>query len=107
MTPRSPFSSGSFRAIFVAASRMTLKVPVRLTSTHRWKRVEREGPSSSFQDHARRRADACAVHGAVERVEGVDEALNALLVVHVVSGGPPRPMTARLLEQAAVCFAEA
>ena len=36
---------------------------------HRSEEVEREGPSSSFPDHARRRADARTVHGAVQRVE--------------------------------------
>ena len=108
MMPRSPFSSGSFRSDLRRGEPNDVEGSRQVDVDHRSEEVERERPVIVPSDHARRRAYACAVHGAVERVERVDEALDAVLLRYVGIWQVRHDcMTARLLEQACRRGAEA
>ena len=101
MTPRSPFSSGSLLRHLRRGEPDDVEGPGQVDVDDRSEEVERERPVVVLPDYSRRGADARAVHDAVDRVEGVEEPLDGLLVGHVGlrQVGDDR-LAAGLLEQA-------
>ena len=68
MTPRSPLGSGVFCAMAAAASRITLKVPTRLTRIGLLEQIERM--RAVFSQHLRGRPDARGIDDAVQAAKG-------------------------------------